>query len=292
MTKLKSYNVPMGLNPFAQGLKIIDCGDIPASQLDNSVALKQMERGYDKLLFSSAKTTSLTTADGKEHTRALFTKTGRVHPKIMTLGGDHTIVLPILRSLNKAYGPVSVIHFDSHLDTWRPDSYTNAGGIAASTINHGSFFWHAAQEGLIRNGTSAHAGIRTRLSGLEDYENDRECGFRLDHAFEIDDIGTQGIVENIRTRVGDNPVYLSIDIDVLDPSAAPATGTPETGGWTSREMRRILRGLEGMNIVGADIVEVAPPYDNQAMLTQFVAADLMFEVLSVMVKRGPLIDTR
>lgn len=225
MTKLKSYNVPMGLNPFDHGLKLIDCGDIPVTQLNNAVALRQMERGYDKLLFTSARTTQVTTADGRVHTKPLHTKTGRVHPKIVTLGGDHTIVLPILRSIGKVYGPVSVIHFDSHLDTWRPDTYTNVEEDEAGTINHGSFFWHAAQEGLIRNGSSAHAGIRTRLGSLDDYVNDRECGFRLDHAFEIDDIGTQGIIDNIRKQVGNNPVYLSIDIDVLDPTAAPGTGT-------------------------------------------------------------------
>jgi agmatinase len=106
----------------------------------------------------------------------------------------------------------------------------------------------------------------------------------------IDDIGTKGIIENIRKAVEGNPVYLSIDIDVLDPSAAPATGTPESGGWTSRELRTILRGLEGLDIVGADLVEVSPPFDNQAEITQQVAADVLYEVMSIMVKRGPLID--
>ena len=112
----------------------------------------------------------------------------------------------------------------------------------------------------------------------------------MNEARDIDDIGTKGIIANIRKTVGDNPVYLSIDIDVLDPSAAPATGTPETGGWSTRELRTILRGLEGLNIVGSDLVEVAPPYDTASEVTQLAAADVIYEVLSLMVKRGPLID--
>lgn len=125
-------------------------------------------------------------------------------------------------------------------------------------------FWHAAQQGLIApNGTSIHAGIRTTLSGPEDYDVDAECGFHIVEAVEIDEIGTQGIIDRIKATVGDRPVYLSIDIDTLDPSAAPATGTPETGGWSTRELRRIVRGLKDLTIVGADIVEVAPAYDTQ-----------------------------
>lgn len=215
----------MNLNPFDYGQKILDCGDIPVTQFDNAVALGQMEIGYDHLLSAQARTTNLTTADGVTHHKPLYTKTGRVHPKIITLGGDHTLTLPVLRSLNKVYGPVSVIHFDSHLDTWQPQEFTNKNGHKKRIIDHGSYFWHAAKEGLVRNGSSTHAGIRTRLGDLGDYVTDRECGFRLDHAYEIDDIGTQGIIDNIRKTVGGNPVYLSIDIDTLDPSAAPATGT-------------------------------------------------------------------
>ncbi|KAN0064056.1 hypothetical protein ACQY0O_003666 [Thecaphora frezii] len=136
-----------------------------------------------------------------------------------------------------------------------------------------------------------HAGIRTRLARPTDYDEDRACGFSLLEAGVIDEIGAGGIVERIRAQVEGNPIYLSIDIDVLDPSAAPATGTPETGGWTSRELRRIVRGLEGLDIVGADVVEVAPPYDTQAALTQVVAADLVWEVLGLVIKRGPLLAT-
>lgn len=127
-----------------------------------------------------------------------------------------------------------------------------------ASINHGTYFYHAAQEGLLANDTNIHAGIRTTLSGPSDYENDGYCGFEIVEAREVDKIGTDGIIKRIVDRVGTKrPVYLSIDIDTLDPAFAPATGTPETGGWSTRELRTILRGLEDINLIGADIVEVA-----------------------------------
>lgn len=298
------YNVPLDVNPFKDWARVIDCGDVPVTPYDNNLAIDQMTKGHKKLLHTAAKTTSVTktrevfdrhgkvvSMEKREFTKPLHSITGKIHPRVITLGGDHTIVLPILRSIHSAYGPVSVIHFDSHLDTWKPSVF-GAGRSKTAAINHGTYFWHAAQEGLIKNGSSVHAGIRTTLSGPSDYEVDKERGFHLNEARLIDEIGTAGIIENIRKVVGEgNPVYLSIDIDVLDPSAAPATGTPETGGWSSRELRTILRGLDGLDIIGADIVEVSPPYDNQAEVTQQVAADILFEVWSLMVKRGPLIDT-
>jgi agmatinase len=153
-----------------------------------------------------------------------------------------------------------------------------------AAINHGTYFYWASQEGLIKNGSSIHGAIRTTLSGPADYANDDQSGFQRIEAREIDTIGTDGIIKKIRDTVGDLPVYLSIDIDSLDPAFAPATGTPETGGWSTRELRTILRGLDGLHIVSADIVEVAPAYDTNAELTTMAAADVLFEVLSVMAK--------
>ncbi|WFD00947.1 agmatinase [Malassezia yamatoensis] len=266
------HNVPLDVNPFSSWAKIVDCGDVLATSYDTALAIKQLEAGHKKAM-------------ARDATKEIKGK--KTHPRIISLGGDHSITLPVLRSIAKVYGPVSVIHFDSHLDTWKPRVF---GGAKSSTagVNHGTYFYHAAQEGLIRNGTSVHAGIRTTLNNLDDYKNDRECGFHLHEAWEIDKIGVDGFIRTIREIVGDSPVYLSIDIDVLDPSHAPATGTPETGGWTTRELRTIVRGLEGLNFVGADVVEVAPPYDTAAEITQLAAADLMFEVLSMMVKKGPV----
>lgn len=151
-------------------------------------------------------------------------------------------------------------------------------------------------EGLLRNDTNIHAGIRTTLSGPSDYENDGYVGFEIVEAREIDTIGTEGIIKKIRDRVGNDPstpVYLSIDIDTIDPAFAPATGTPETGGWSTRELRTLIRGLDGLNLIGADIVEVAPAYDTNAELTTMAAADVLYEVLTIMVKKGPLtVDKR
>ncbi|KXT06522.1 hypothetical protein AC578_6098 [Pseudocercospora eumusae] len=217
-----------------------------------------------------------------------ISKHGKTLPRVITLGGDHTITLPLLRSMNRAYGPITVIHFDSHLDTWRPKVFGGSPSKVAS-INHGTYFYHASQEGLLRNDTNIHAGIRTTLSGLSDYENDGYCGFHIVEARDIDTIGTDGIIKKIHERVGHkNPVYLSIDIDTLDPAFAPATGTPETGGWSTRELRTIIRGLKGINLVAADIVEVAPAYDTNAELTTMAAADVLYEVMSLMVINGPL----
>ncbi|TGO61183.1 hypothetical protein BCON_0029g00240 [Botryotinia convoluta] len=273
------YNVPLATNPFDSWATVIDCGDIPVTSYDNSWALHQIEEGHNSILSRAPAT------DAKKLGPA---KNGKTLPRVITLGGDHTITLPLLRSINRAYGPVSVIHFDSHLDTWKPKVFGGSPSKVAS-INHGTYFYHAAQEGLLANDTNIHAGIRTTLSGPSDYENDGYCGFEIVEAREIDTIGMDGIIKKIRERVGlDRPVYLSIDIDTLDPAFAPATGTPETGGWSTRELRTILRGLEGINLIAADIVEVAPAYDTNAEHTTMAAADALYEVLSLMVKKGPL----
>ncbi|KAK3720776.1 hypothetical protein LTR37_003439 [Vermiconidia calcicola] len=273
------YNVPLASNPFNGWAKLIDCGDIPVTSYDNAWALHQIEEGHNSILMRDPAT------DGKEPG---ISKQGKTLPRVITLGGDHTITLPLLRSMNRAYGPITVIHFDSHLDTWRPKVFGGAPSHQAS-INHGTYFYHASQEGLLRNDTNIHAGIRTTLSGLSDYENDGYCGFEIVEAREIDTIGTEGIIKRIHERVGhDNPVYLSIDIDTLDPAFAPATGTPETGGWSTRELRTIIRGLKGIKLVAADLVEVAPAYDTNAELTTMAAADALYEVMSLMALAGPL----
>ncbi|KAI5859747.1 Arginase/deacetylase [Durotheca rogersii] len=274
------YNVPLDTNPFHSWAKVLDCGDIPVTSYDNTWALKQIEEGHYRILSRAPKTNADKPGPSKN---------GKTLPRVITLGGDHTITLPLLRSINRAYGPVSVIHFDSHLDTWRPKVFGGSPSEVAS-INHGTYFYHAAREGLLANDSNVHAGIRTTLSGPGDYENDGYCGFEIVEAREIDNgNGTAGIVRKILDRVGtEKPVYLSLDIDTLDPAFAPATGTPETGGWSTRELRTILRGLEDVNLVAADIVEVAPAYDTNAEHTTMAAADALFEIMSIMLKKGPL----
>lgn len=262
----------------------MDCGDIPITPFDNALALKQMSEAFEEL--GSRAPSEKSQASGSTYLRK---------PKLVTLGGDHSIALPALRALKKAYGkPVAVVHFDAHLDTWHPAKYPSAwidpdDVTTQSFFNHGSMFWLAATEGLIANGSSVHAGLRTRLSGddFEDYEDDSQQGWVQINSDDIDDIGVKGVIQSIMDRVGtETPVYLSIDIDVIDPGMAPGTGTPEPGGWTTRELIRILRGIEGMNVIGADIVEVSPAYDGAGETTAFAAAQVAYEIITSIVRKG------
>jgi len=273
---LRGYSLHWGNNPYTFGQKIIDCGDVPISPFDNALAIDQIEVAYSTLLARPP------TRGESDPVTSLISNDGREYPRIVSLGGDHTIVLPILRSLYKIYGPISVIHFDAHLDTWGPYPGTTT---EQARITHGTFFYVAREEGLLSN-TSIHAGIRCKLAGIEDIENDESVGFQLISTDDIDDLGIPAIITQIRERVGKSPVYLSLDIDVIDPGLAPATGTPEAGGWTTRELKRILRGLAGLNFVGADIVEVAPAYDN-AEITGIAAADFVHDFLSMFLAKEP-----
>ncbi|KAI4107188.1 MAG: hypothetical protein L6R37_001765 [Teloschistes peruensis] len=275
-TPFRGFNPRRGLNPYTSPYTILDCGDIPITPFDNALALRQMSEAFLEL---GSRTPAL--IQGDDHSPK---------PKLLTLGGDHSIALPALRALNKIYGgPIAVMHFDAHLDTWHPAKYPSPWESAQSDFNHGSMFWIASNEGLILNGSSAHAGLRTRLSGegWDDFVDDERQGFMRISSDDIDDLGTKGIIDKIVDRIGvETPTYLSIDIDVIDPGLCPGTGTPEPGGWTSRELIRIIRGLESLNVVGADIVEVAPAYDGTGEQTALTAAQLGFEILTSWVGRG------
>ncbi len=204
-TSFRGFNPRRGLNPYTSPYTILDCGDIPITPFDNALALHQMTNAYLELGFRSP---------------ALLHSTNP-KPKLLTLGGDHSVALPALRALNKIYGgPVAVLHFDAHLDTWHPAKYPSVWESAQSDFTHGSMFWIASNEGLIINGSSAHAGLRTRLSGdgWDDYEDDDRQGFLRISADDIDEMGTTGIINAIIERIGtETPTYLSLDIDVLDP---------------------------------------------------------------------------
>ncbi|EUC29760.1 hypothetical protein COCCADRAFT_39903 [Bipolaris zeicola 26-R-13] len=260
------WSVYNGENVYFDWAKIVDCGDAPLTFLDNTVALKQLDRSHK--IISSRKTNST------EHGGT---------PKIITLGGDHTTTLPALRSAYHHWGQVSVIHFDSHLDTWDPDVL--GGGISHyAGVNHGTFLHIAHEEGLIRN-SSIHAGIRGAiLRPKGDIRNDIRCGFEMVKARDIDRIGVLGVIEKLKARVGDSKVYISVDIDVLDPAFAPATGTAEVGGWSTRELLSILDGLEGMDVISADVVEVAPVYDNAGETTVLAAAEVVQSLIGLMIK--------
>ncbi len=253
-------------NTFLEWARVVDCGDAPLTYLDNTVALKQLVKAHKVVSGRKANTTNVSNV-----------------PRIIALGGDHTTTLAALRSTINHWGPVSVIHFDSHIDTWDPKVL--GGGISDyAGLNHGTFLHIAHEEGLILN-SSAHAGIRAPfINKKHDLKNDKRCGFEIITARDIDKIGVLGVVEKLKARVGDTNVYISVDIDVLDPAYAPATGTAEVGGWTTRELLSILDGLEGLKVIGADVVEVAPIYDNPGETTVLAAAEVAHSLMSLMVE--------
>jgi agmatinase len=243
---LRNWHPDLEVAPFASQ-QVVDAGDIACSTYVIDDAISTIERA----------TTELTGSGGR----------------LVSLGGDHTIAFPLLRTVHRRHGPVALVHFDAHVDTY--DTYMGAA------YTHGTPFRRAAEEGLFSRDHSMHIGIRGSKYGPEDLEEDASFGFRVLGTWEMEDIGIRGYVERIEERTGDRPLYLSIDIDVLDPAFAPATGTPEAGGFTSRELLGILRGLRGKYVVGADVVEVAPAYDH-ADITSIAAANVAYELLTLM----------
>jgi len=247
---LRPYNPAGDVEPFANH-QVVDAGDMAVNPFDIEAAVNQVHAGA----------------------RMVLERAGRM----LTIGGDHTIALPLLRAMSERHGPVAVVHFDAHLDTW--ESYFGA------KYTHGTPFRRASEEGLIDRTGSVHVGTRGRLYSPTDLADDRELGFQIVHGVEMDEIGAHGVIERIAERIKGRPVYVSVDIDVLDPAFAPGTGTPEAGGLTSRELLSILRSFGELNLVGADIVEVSPPYDH-AEITGIAASHVAYELVSAMARKG------
>ncbi|GAA5033569.1 agmatinase [Streptomyces siamensis] len=245
---LRPYHPALDISPFA-AQQVADAGDIAVNPFGIADAMKTVELAARDLASGGT--------------------------KLLTIGGDHTIALPLLRAVAAEHGPVAVVHFDAHLDTW--DTYFG------EPITHGTPFRRASEEGLLDPERCLHVGIRGPLYSREDLREDGVLGFQVIHADDYQDATVASVVERMRHRLGDGPVYVSIDIDVLDPAHAPGTGTPEAGGLTSRELLHTLRGLVGLDVVGADIVEVAPAYDH-AELTGIAAAHAGYELLSVLAR--------
>ncbi|NAZ80703.1 agmatinase [Kineococcus sp. R8] len=243
---LRPYNPALSTAPFGTQ-QVADAGDLGLNPFDITEALATTEAGLRGLA-----------EDGST---------------LLALGGDHTLALPALRALASQHGPLAVVHFDAHLDTW--DTYFGA------PYTHGTPFRRASEEGLVDLERSVHLGTRGPLYSEQDLEDDALLGFSVIRADDYETDGTARAVERMRRRLEGAPVYVSVDIDVLDPAHAPGTGTPEAGGLTSRELLHTLRGLVGANVVGADIVEVAPAYDH-AEITGIAAAHVAYEILSVL----------
>lgn len=191
----------------------------------------------------------------------------------ISLGGDHSITLPLLRAHAAQFGPIAVIHFDSHPDTWNSE-------FGDHPYSHGTPFRRALEEQLIDPEAYIQVGIRGPVSDSFDLDEARELGAQIITIIEAFEVGIPTVINRIQEIIGKRPVYVSLDIDSVDPAFAPGTGTPEVGGFSSYQMLQLVRGLQGLNLVGFDLVEVSPPYDHSD-ITSILAANLVFEFLSI-----------
>lgn len=243
---LRPYNAWTGALPFG-ARQVADAGDIACTPFAIEQALGEIERG------------AAATLGQADH--------------LLALGGDHTVALPLLRAAAARFGPLALVHFDAHLDTW--DSF-----FGGARYTHGTPFRRAAEEGLLDLEHSVHVGTRGPQFAAGDLEADAQLGFHLIDGRAIDQRAPEAIAAEIKARVGAAAAYLSFDIDLLDPAFAPGTGTPEAGGWSSREAIAVIRALAGIHLVGGDVVEVAPAYDH-AEITAIAAAHVVYEMLCV-----------
>ncbi len=243
---LRPYHPELDVSPFAEK-QVVDAGDIAVNPFNIGEAIETLQQEAEALQ-----------ADGT---------------RLVTVGGDHTIALPLLRAAAKKHGPVALLHFDAHLDTW--DTYFG------EPYTHGTPFRRASEEGILDTSALSHVGTRGPLYGKRDLEEDRRLGFGIVTSGDVMRRGVAETVDALRQRIGDRPLYVSVDIDVLDPAHAPGTGTPEAGGMTSRELLEILRGLRDLNLVGADVVELAPAYDH-AEITAIAASHVAYDLVSLL----------
>ena len=230
--------------------RVGDHGDAPVNPIDLMDSLARIQAFYDKVVAAGAVP--------------------------VTAGGDHLISLPILRAVARGR-PVGLVHFDSHSDT--NDRY-----FGDNLYTHGTPFRRAIEEGLLDPKRIIQVGIRGSRYDPHDLDFAVEAGIRIVRIEEFFDLGTAAVIDEIRRVAGDGPVYVSFDVDGLDPAYAPGTGTPEIGGFTTHQAQRMLRGLRGLDIIGGDVVEVSPPFDPTGN-TALVGASMMFELLCVVADR-------
>jgi agmatinase len=233
-------------------LSMVDFGDSPVSPGDT-------ERTFGQI----------------EETLATFVDAGVF---TLCLGGDHSITLPELRALARHHGPLALVQLDSHTDTW--DEYFG------QKYFHGTTFKRALEEGLLEASASVQAGMRGSVYAAEDIGAARELGFTVVESEDLRSLGPDGYAELVRERVSGRPVFLSFDIDFLDPAFAPGTGTPEVAGFSTAEAVALLRALRGIDLVGADVVEVCPPYDGPGQPTALAAANIGYELLALRALAG------
>jgi agmatinase len=243
---LRPYNPALDVN-VVDALSIVDYGDLPVSPGDTERTYAQVEEALAPIVAAGA--------------------------FVAALGGDHSITLAELRALARKHGPMALVQLDSHGDTWEQ--------YFGQKYFHGTTFKRAVEEGLLDASASVQAGMRGSLYGAQDLQDARDLGFIVLSTDELRDLGAAGYGELVRAKVGARPVFVSFDIDFLDPAFAPGTGTPEVGGFSTAEALAFLRALRGITLVGCDVVEVSPPYDGPGMVTALAAATVVYELLSL-----------
>lgn len=243
---IRPYHMASHAAPF-DSLMVADLGDVPINTFNLPAAVGIIERTYDQHL---------------QH---------GIVP--LTLGGDHTITLPILRALNRRHGKLALVHVDAHADT--------NDTMFGEKLAHGTTFRRAVEEGLIDGARTVQIGLRGQGYAMEDFDWGRQQGFRVVPAEACWHKSLTPLMQEVRAQLGDAPTYLSFDIDGIDPAWAPGTGTPEVGGLTTIQALEIIRGCWGLRLVGCDLTEVSPPYDTSGN-TALLGANLLFEMLCVL----------
>ena len=248
---IRPYSYFQRISPFER-LTIVDAGDVDAPPVGIEPAYAAIESAVDRILAAGAAP--------------------------LIVGGDHSISLPVLRSVARVHGPLALVQFDAHIDTW--------GDYFGGKYFHGSPFRRAIEERIIAPQQYVQIGIRGPMYGEdEDFKYQREQGVTTIDIGMVKREGAERTMARVREIVGDRALYVTFDIDSVDPAFAPGTGTPEVGGLTSYEAQELLRALAGLRLVGCDVVEVAPPFDGPGQITSLLAANVMFELLCVFARR-------
>jgi agmatinase len=230
-----------------EALSLVDYGDLPVSPGDTERTYGQVEEALAPIVDAG------------------------IFP--VALGGDHSITLAELRALARRYGPLALVQLDSHGDTWEQ--------YFGQKFFHGTTFKRAVEEGVVDPAASVQAGMRGSLYGAADIDDAKDMGFTVLTTDELRDLGAAAYGKLVLETVGDRPVFMSFDIDFLDPAFAPGTGTPEVGGFSTAEALAFLRALRGVKLAGCDVVEVSPPYDGPGMQTALAAANVVYDLLSL-----------
>lgn len=248
--QLWGYNQVLGIAP-TEALNIVDYGDVSTIPVDITATMENITREVKSILDEEV--------------------------SVIALGGDHSISLPMLRAHTSKYGPLAVIHFDSHPDTWDRE-------FKDQPYSHGTPFRRAIEEGLIDTNAYIQIGIRGPTSWAADLSDTREMGAKILTIEQVFEMGIPAVIAEMQALVRQRPVYISLDIDSVDPAFAPGTGTPEVGGLSSYQILQLVRGTQGLNIMGFDLVEVCPAYDH-GDITAILASNLAFEFISLLALR-------